>query len=137
MKRSIDSRECRVFPAYTSGPAAFYAPRPVTARMRRVTRVVEDAPASYRPRHLCQLMPQVSPEAPARVIEVSAETKSSAFEQPLVIALFLTLMPPVGVPLLWASPRYTTAGKAAVTGFVAFVMLLATIALVAGTGICR
>ena len=133
MKR-LASHECRVFPAYTSGPAAFYAPRPITVRMRRVTRNAEEAsPSSYRPRHLVQLMPKVGAEAATTTVQAPAqpEAEASAFERPIVIALLLTLLPPVGVPLLWASPRYTTAGKAAVTGFITFVLTLATILFVA------
>ena len=133
MKSSPVSRACRVFPAYQSGPAAFYAPRPLAPRRRATRTVEEESPSSYRPRHLCQLMPQVSTLSPAaEAVAVAHAPKVSAFEEPLAIAILLTVLPPVGVPLLWASPRFSTVGKAAVTGFVAFAMLLATIALVAG-----
>lgn len=48
-------------------------------------------------------------------------------EDPLVVGLLLTLVPPLGFVLLWTSPRYTDEARRAVTMMMALVLVLATL----------
>jgi hypothetical protein len=95
------------------------------------------------------MMPEVrvaAPTPPARATLVAAGLAAApapqpehprASEHPLLVAVLLTLLPPVGVPLLWASPRFSTAGKITITAFIAFMMTLGTIAFALGRTLCR
>jgi hypothetical protein len=135
MKTSV--RNCGVFPAFPFGPEPFYGQRAQSPRARRAVRLDAESPTSYRARHLCRMLPEV--HLAPRTVTLAAPAHLAPprrSEDPLVIALLVALVPPVGVPLLWASPRFSTAGKIGTTAFVAFAMLLGAIVLLAGRGFC-
>jgi hypothetical protein len=48
-------------------------------------------------------------------------------EDPLVVGLLLTLVPPLGFVLLWTSPRYSDEARRAVTMMMALILVLATL----------
>jgi hypothetical protein len=73
-------------------------------------------------------------DARRRVAELETETGKHRqavqwAESPIAIGLLLTLLPPLGVTLLWASRRFSRAAKIGVTTYAA-VVSVAAIALV-------
>jgi hypothetical protein len=120
---AMRSRECRQFPAFTSGPGEYYG-RSVVVRPVPVCETVVAGPPVSRPRNFVRLMPRygwqprAAPPAPA-----SAPSAAEA----LAVAAALVVLPPVGVTLLWASPRFTLHAKIAVTAFVAVTLALAAV----------
>jgi len=136
-------RDCRAFPAFTSGPSEFYARRVAPARPRPRA-VVEEWPPASRPQNFVRVFPQI--EAPRAVAPLFAPALPAPrapraprdwTAEPAVIAVALTLAAPLGIPLLWASPRFTPQAKWAITGFFALLFVLATAAFaIAHAGVC-
>ena len=54
-------------------------------------------------------------------------TTPRASDHPIAVGVALPLCPPLGIAMLWASPRYSDEARRAVTGFVAVCLALAAL----------
>jgi hypothetical protein len=101
-------KPCIEMPAFQASPLlGFPKPQSVTPRPRR--RTPPSMPA-YDP-----------PRLPV----------SRLSDHPAMVGLMLTLCFPIGLSLLWASPRFPREGKIVMTCFVSFIILLASAMLFA------
>ena len=121
-------------PTFVAAPllAMARAPSPPLTRSR-----------TYRRHRDCQFIPNMDVAVQfieARQIAIALgkparrvpRTASPRLYDPLAIGLLMTVMPPVGVPLLWASHRFTREAKIALTLYATFMTaVLATLAIVA------
>lgn len=96
---------------------------------------------SYRRKHDCLFVPNL--EAIAEVIEarrqqarVESDTNDrtagipARFLSPLAIGIFLTLLPPVAVALVWLSPHFRHPARVAVTVYGMFALVAVLVAIV-------
>ncbi len=104
-------------------PHALRSWTPLPAAPARTSRVERDRP-SLHPRNRCRVMIAVEPVRASANATAPTDARADVLSTN-TIALLLTLIPPIGVAHLWASPRYTYAAKIALTLFTAFTMLLA------------
>jgi hypothetical protein len=118
----IVMRACREMPAVPPAlvPSAIATFVPLPAPKRRS--LVEASPRVARTRHPVRQMRAFEPVGPTKQDAVRREP---LHEHPLVVGALIVVLPPMGIAAVWASKRYSFAGKLAVTLFTAFAMLVA------------
>lgn len=116
---------------------ALAAPRSMRAEETRVpvAPVTRRTPGRRRRNDVCE-MRLVSPAGLGPPMLVTGASgvgvhPASGVDGPLVIGLALLVCPPVGVTLLWASPRFSYSGQVAITWFAAFHAMVIAFVVVA------
>jgi hypothetical protein len=147
-------RVCRVFPQFAFGFPTLHAyPPPPPEPLREPPprpRIPRPSPLpapiprrsrspSWRLLHDCLCIPDyhimkafydARRQAAEKELRPAVAAAPPWSENPVTVGLLLTLVPPLGVTLLWASRRFSRAGKIGVTAYAAAVSI-AIVAVVA------